>query len=106
MRRHFKLQPKNPKFDRPLEFWIDFDSGELGGPSEPRVRQCCEYAIAAGYVTTHPWPTAFDTGDPYREARSLALVLGVDWILPPLLKAAHPKAPPEDYDDDPPGLVY
>jgi hypothetical protein len=106
MRLDLSLKPRWDATLAPLTFSIDFDSGALEGRDAARVRQMIELAIAAGYVTTHPWPTAFPLGDPYRDITALALVLGVEWVLTEELSRAHPVAIEDDGEDDYPGLVH
>jgi hypothetical protein len=106
MRLDLSLEPRWDLDLAPLTFSIDFDTGALEGRDAAHVRQMIELALAAGYVTTHPWPTAFALGDPYREISALALVLGVEWVLTGELARAHPVAAEDEGEDDYPGLVH
>ncbi len=86
----FQLVPLSTA-DIPLEFDIDFETGDVGGRDATRVVSLCETAIADGYIVGHPYPSSYDITNPFNKIQELAVVLGQYWRLDGELIDAYPK---------------
>jgi len=100
----FRLLPFNST-DNPVDFDIDFDTGEIGGKDAARVVSLCEAAIADGYVVGHPYPTSYDITNPFINIQELAVVLGQYWRLDGDLIDTYPKVESDEGSSDIP-VVY
>lgn len=99
----FKLVPFSSA-DIPLDFDIDFETGDIGGRDAARVVSLCETAMVDGYVVGHPYPTSYDITNPFLKIPELAVVLGQFWRLDGKLIDAYPKIESEDGSSDIPVL--
>ena len=86
----FRLLPSTPS-DQPIDFEIDFETGEVGGEDAARVTSLCKLAMADGYVVGHPYPTSYDITNPFLKIDEFAVVLGQYWRLDGKLIDAYPK---------------
>jgi len=77
--------------DIPIDFDIDFETGDVGGRDAAHVVSLCEAAMAEGYVVGHPYPTSYDITNPFINIQELAVVLGQHWQLDGKLIDAYPK---------------
>lgn len=100
----FQLVPLS-SVDIPVDFDIDFDTGEIGGKDAALVVSLCEAAIADGYVVGHPYPTSYDITNPFIDIKELAVVLGQYWRLDGELIDAYPKAESDEGSSEIP-VVY
>lgn len=91
--------------DTPLDFDIDFETGDVGGRDATRVVSLCEEAIAYGYVVGHPYPTSYDITNPFINIQELSVVLGQYWRLDGKLIDAYPKAESDEGSSEIP-VVY
>ena len=99
----FQLVPLSSA-DIPIDFDIDFETGEVGGKDATHVVRLCEAAIADGYVVGHPYPTSYDITNPFLKIPELAVVLGQFWRLDGELIDAYPKVEFDEGSSDIPVL--
>ncbi len=95
----FQLVPLSSA-DIPIDFDIDFETGEVGGKDATHVVRLCEAAIADGYVFGHPYPTSYDITNPFINIQELSVVLGQYWRLDGELIDAYPKAESDEGSSD------
>lgn len=100
----FQLVPLSSA-DIPVDFDIDFETGEVGGEDAVRVTSLCKVAMADGYVVGHPYPTSYDITNPFINIQELTVVLGQYWRLDGDLIDAYPKAESDEGSSDIP-VVY
>lgn len=100
----FRLLPFSSA-DIPLDFDIDFETGDVGGRDATRVVSLCEAAIADGYVVGHPYPTSYDITNPFISIQELSVVLGQYWRLDGKLIDAYPKPESDEGSSEIP-VVY
>lgn len=91
--------------DIPIDFFIYFETGEVGGEDAARVTSLCKVAMAYGYVFGHPYPTSYDITNPFISIQELSVVLGQYWRLDGKLIDAYPKAESDEGSSDIP-VVY
>lgn len=91
--------------DIPIDFIIDFETGDVGGRDAARVVSLCEAAMEEGYVVGHPYPTSHDITNPFINIQELAVVLGQYWRLDGKLIDAYPKVESDEGSSDIP-VVY
>lgn len=91
----FQLAPVSSS-DIPLDFDINFETGDVGGRDAARVVGLCEAAMKDGCVVGHPYPTSYDITNPFINIQELAVVLGQYWRLDGKLIDAYPKAGSDD----------
>lgn len=96
----FQLVPLSSA-DIPLDFDIDFETGDVSGRDAARVVGLCEAAIADRYVVGHPYPTSYDIRNPFNKIQELAVVLGQYWRLDGKLIDAYPKV---EFDEGSSGI--
>ncbi len=99
----FQLEPLSSS-DIPLEFDVDFETGDVGGRDAVRVVSLCEAAMEDGYVVGHPYPTSYDITNPFINIQELAVVLGQHWKLDGKLIDAYPKVESDEGSSDIPVL--
>ncbi len=79
----------------------DPDRGAVDGVLSGEVRRLSEQAAAAGWVTSHPYPTRYAIGPaPLASARDFVLVLSTRWRIPEVLAEHFPPVAPTE---PPPG---
>lgn len=100
----FQLVPLS-SVDIPVDFEIDFETGDVGGRDATHVVSLCEAAIADGYVVGHPYPTSYGISNPFINIQELSVVLGQYWRLDGKLIDAYPKAESDEGSSDIP-VVY
>jgi hypothetical protein len=86
--------------DIPIDFFIDFETGDVGGRDAARVVSLCEASMEDGYVVGHPYPTSYDITNPFINIQELALVLGQYWRLDGKLIDAYPKFESDEGSSD------
>lgn len=100
----FQLVPLNSA-DIPLDFDIDFETGDVGGRDATHVVSLCEAAMAEGYVVAHPYPTSYDITNPFINIQEFAVVLGQYWRLDGKLTDAYPTVESDEGSSEIP-VVY
>ena len=100
----FQLVPLSSA-DIPLDFDIDFETGDVGGRDAASVVGLCEVAMKDGFVVGHPYPTSFDITNPFINIQELAVVLGQYWRLDGKLIDAYPKVESDEGSSEIP-VVY
>lgn len=100
----FQLVPFS-SVDTPLDFDIDFETGDVSGRDASHVVSLCEAARAEGYVVGHPYPTSYDITNPFINIQELSVVLGQYWRLDGKLIDAYPKAESDEGSSEIP-VVY
>jgi hypothetical protein len=100
----FQLVPLSSS-DIPVDFDIDFETGDVGGRDAERVVRLCEAAMMDGFIVGHPYPTSYDITNPFIDIQELAVVLGQFWRLDGGLIDAYPKAESEEGSSEIP-IVY
>jgi hypothetical protein len=100
----FQIEPLSSS-DIPLDFDVDFETGDVGGRDLARVVGLCEAAMEDGFVVGHPYPTSYDITNPFINIQELAVVLGQYWRLDGKLIDAYPKVESDEGSSDIP-VVY
>ena len=100
----FQLVPLSSA-DIPLDFDIDFETGDVGGRDAASVVGLCEAAMKDGFVVGHPYPTSFDITNPFINIQELAVVLGQYLRLDGKLIDAYPKVESDEGSSEIP-VVY
>lgn len=100
----FQLVPLSSS-DIPVDFDIDFETGDVGGRDAERVVSLCEAAMRDGFIVGHPYPTSYDITNPFIDIQELAVVLGQDWRLDGELIDAYPKVESDEGGSEIP-VVY
>lgn len=100
----FQLVPLSSA-DIPLDFDIDFETGDVGGRDAARVVGLCVAAMEDGFVVGHPYPTSYDITNPFINIQELSVVLGQYWRLDGELIDSYPKAESDEGSSEIP-VVY
>ena len=100
MFRDYKLQPKR-KRGHPIEFSIDFDTGEIRGRDAHFLTQVLRSVQLGGETPIEPSPATWVVTDPLHNKTEFAAAVGFEWILDDDLEAAYPVIE----DDSRPGEI-
>ena len=100
MFRDYKLQPKR-KRGHPIEFSIDFDTGEIRGRDAHFLTQVLRAVQLGGGTPIEPSPATWVVTDPLHNKTEFAAAIGFEWILDDDLEAAYPVIE----DDSQPGDI-
>lgn len=87
--------------NRTLVFQWDPDTGDVRGRYADQVLMLAARAVLEGVVTGLPYPTPHVIRDPLHSLAEMAVILGNDWHLPPVLADAYPVV----VDDTPPDAI-
>lgn len=87
--------------NRTLVFQWEPESGDVRGRDADRVLAIAAQAVLDELVTGLPYPTPHAIRDPLHSLAEMAVILGNDWRLPPVLAEAYPVVT----DDTPPDAV-
>lgn len=87
--------------NRTLFFEWNPETGDVRGRDADYVLHLAAQAEHAEVVTGLPYPTPHVIRDPMRSLAEMAVILGNDWHLPPVLAEAYPVV----VDDTPPDAI-
>ena len=89
MFRDYLLQPKRPRW-RPIEFSINFDTGEIRGRDALYILATLKNIQMGGETPIEPSPATWIITDPLHNKTEFAACIGFKWILDDDLEAAYP----------------
>ena len=99
MFRDYLLQPKRPRW-HPIEFSIDFETGEIRGRDAQYIIDTLESIQRSGFVGIEPCPADWVIDDPFHNKTQFAACIGFKWILDADLEAAYPVIEDNSQDGD------
>ena len=89
MFRDYLLQPKRPRW-HPIEFSINFDTGEIRGRDALYIIDTLKMIQRSGSTSIEPSPATWTITDPLHNKTEFAACIGFKWILDDDLEAAYP----------------
>ena len=93
------MQPKRPRW-RPIEFSIDFETGEIRGRDALYILATLQNVQMGGETPSEPNPAPGVITDPLHNKTEFAACIGFKWILDDDLEAAYPVIGDSSQDGD------